>query len=153
MKVCVKKSVDFSFKFFVMTGVGVMGFAEPAEKRCIKFNDGGFVVVNPDVFFVEQFEGWFLNSSKRQSNRGPRPEHDLHPVVGRGIFKVVFEIVGGPRLLEFFQAEYFVALASLNVNRIFMGFFCLSNKVGNFGNTGMLLLGFSSSSDMMVSGL
>ena len=82
------------------------------------------MVVNPNIFFMEQFEGWFLKSSKRHSNWGHRPEHDLHPVKGgRCIFEMVFEIIWGPRLLKFFQAEYFVALAGSGMNGIVMGIF------------------------------
>ena len=56
VEVCVKKRIYFSFKFFVMTGVGVTGFAESAKKGCIEFSHGGFVVINLDIFFVELFE-------------------------------------------------------------------------------------------------
>ena len=56
---------------------------------------------------------------------------------------MVFEIIRGPVLLKFFQAEYFIALASLDMNGIFMGIFCCSNKEGDFGNTGMIVLGYS----------
>ena len=34
---------------------------------------------------------------------------------------MVFEIVGGSRLLKFFQVEYFVALAGSDMNGMVMG--------------------------------
>ena len=52
---------------------------------------------------------------------------------------MVFEIICGPGLSKFFQAEYFIALASLDMNGIFMVIFGCSNKEGKFGNTGMIL--------------
>ena len=54
---------------------------------------------------------------------------------------MVFEIIRGPGLLKFFQAKYFIALASLDMNGIFMGMFPCSNKEGNFGDKGMIVLG------------
>ena len=86
-------------------------FTKPAKKGCIEFCHEGFVIINPNIFFMEQFEGWFLKSSKRHGTWGHRPGRDLHPVAGRRIFKMVFEIICGPSLLKFFQAENFVALA------------------------------------------
>ena len=52
VEVRVKKGIDFSFKFCVMTRVGVVRLAEPAEEGCIEFSHGGFVVIDPNVFFV-----------------------------------------------------------------------------------------------------
>ena len=119
-----------------------MGFAEPANKGCIKFSHGGFVIINPYIFFVEQFQGWFLDNAERHGNRGHHAECNLHSVAGCKIFKVVFEIVCGPGLLEFFQAKYFIALAGLHMNGIFMGGFCFSDEEGNFGNTWVTILRF-----------
>ena len=57
-------SVYVGREFVVTTGVRVMGFAELAEERCVKFSHGCFVVINPDILFVELFECGFLENAK-----------------------------------------------------------------------------------------
>ena len=99
------------------------------------------MVVDPNIFTMEQFHGRFFENVKRHCNRSHYPECDLHAVADSGIFKVVFEIVCGPGLLEFFQAENFVALAGLDMNGVLVGSFCFGNKGGNFGNTLVIVLG------------
>ena len=80
---------------------------------------------------------------ERHYNRSHYPERNLHAVAGGRIFKVVFEIVGGPWLLKFFKAEDFVAFAGPNMNGVFVGGFGFSDKPGNFGNTRVtVLVGF-----------
>ena len=71
------------------------------------------MVVNPKIFFMEQFEGGFLKSSKRHGNWGHRPECDLHTVARCRIFKMVFEIIDRPRLLKFFQASVLLWLGEV----------------------------------------
>ncbi len=71
---------------------------------------------------------------------GHHPKRDLHSVTGRGVFKIVFEIIRRPGLLKFFQAEDFDAFACSDVNGIFMGLFRCGNKMGNFGDARMVVL-------------
>ena len=98
------------------------------------------MVVDPYIFAVKQFHCWFLENVEQHCNRSHYPERNLHAVMGGGIFKVVFEVVRGPWLLKFFKAEDFVALASSNMDGVFMCGFCFCDKTGDFGNTWVTIL-------------
>ena len=140
VKVRGESRIDFFFEVDVMTRIGVVGFAKPTKERCIEFCHRGFMVVDPYVFAVEHFHGRFLENGERHCNRSHDPERNLHAVTHGRIFEVMFEVVRGPWLLKFFKTKDFVALAGLNMNGVFMGDFCFSDKTGDFGNTWVIIL-------------
>ena len=55
VEMSIKQRVDIVGKFIVVACIGVMGFTEPAKKRCVEFSHRGFVMINPNIFFMKHF--------------------------------------------------------------------------------------------------